>query len=292
MRRFLLIAVYLTLPFSIAACSNADEELRAAEAAFEEKMFDEAIDFWTQAMASELLTRQQSAETHARRGIAYALIGKCDDAAADAKWAVNSDLLSSDQLALMHYHQAQCLFDSGDFKKALPLLENTLKATPNNTDAMVRKAAIHTSLREYEKAYDLHKRYIALHPESADAHNNLGSAALMMGYNQEADFHLNKAVELAPEKVHFRATRAGLFVKLGQYDLARDELNAALEQAADHPAAFEMYLTRGKIHAFQSRYDDALSDYDRSLALKPDYAAAQQAKDTLIALLEIRDEHN
>ena len=94
MRRFLLIAAYLTLPFSIAACSNADEELRAAEAAFEEKMFDEAIAFWTQAMASELLTRQQSAETHARRGMAYALIGKCDDAAADAKWAVDSDLLS------------------------------------------------------------------------------------------------------------------------------------------------------------------------------------------------------
>ena len=93
------------------------------------------------------------------------------------------------------------------------------------------------------------RRLVALEPDDAGAHHTLGAALSYIRQNDEALQHLELAGRLSPET------------------------------AAIHKAYADVLATTG-------RYQDALSAYDRALALAPDDTNTRQRREQVVAIMK------
>ena len=136
--------------------------------------------------------------------IALALLGAASTAQADStreapppKPAVTGVTLAS----------AQQKIDAGDYRGAIPILTDIIKADPNNADAL----------------------------------NLMGFSLRNTGQNDLALQYYNKALALMPQHLGANEYLGELYVELGQMDKAKDRL--AVLQAACGNCAQEVHLT-------------------------------------------------
>ncbi len=133
------------------------------------------------------------------------------------------------------------LFERGQLPEALSAIDAAIAAAPGLTGAYNTRGLILAALNDGAGAVAAYSRVLAEMPHHADALTNRGSALL----------------------------------KLGQYDTAMIDLEAA---AAAHPAYATAHFNLARGYAVLSRVDDALASYDRALVLSPGDAKTLWAK--------------
>jgi predicted O-linked N-acetylglucosamine transferase (SPINDLY family) len=116
----------------------------------------------------------------------------------------------------------------------------------------------------------LHKA-VALLPDDAEAHNNLGNALRARGQLQDALRCYRRAVELKPDFAEAHSNLGNVFDDLGQLEEAVRCHRRALEINPDVPEAHNWL---GIALKDLGRLDEAVQCYQRALALRPEFAEA------------------
>jgi tetratricopeptide (TPR) repeat protein len=129
--------------------------------------------------------------------------------------------------------RASALLSVGRVDEARAEIDEVLKKTPGDADALSLQAVIAVAQNEKAKALDLAKKAVAAAPESA-------TALVALSYARQADFDLEgalsslqEAVKAEPGNALARARLSEILLSLGRLDEALDEAKKAAGQNHD-----------------------------------------------------------
>lgn len=125
-----------------------------------------------------------------------------------------------------------------------------------------------------EQAADQYREAIRLDPESAEAHNNLGSILGRQGRLQEAIREVSRAVELAPSLAEAHNNLGILLAVRGDSGSAESHFREAAGLDSRDPTA---RLNLGMLLAKQGRAKEAAEQLEEALRLQPGNDAARRA---------------
>jgi len=131
---------------------------------------------------------------------------------------------------------------SGDGLAAMPLLERSLAAEPNNENVLAALGMVtRESLHDPAKAAGFFERAIAVHGTddafTASQHNNLAGAYADLGNFPVAIEQLHDAIRILPNDPEFHVNLAGALAAQGHFPEAQSEAEAAVQIAPSDPAA-------------------------------------------------------
>lgn len=115
----------------------------------------------------------------------------------------------------------------------------------------------------------LYNRVLALEPDHAQAHNNLGVALARRGNLARAVEHYRRALEAEPRYAKAHNNLAVALMQRGELERAVDHLRQALRIEPDYAEAHD---NLGIALAARGRYEDAIAHHRRALAISPDVA--------------------
>lgn len=154
----------------------------------------------------------------------------------------------------------------GNLAEAQGLMEKSLSVNPNQPHVLNNLANLFHDIGESEKAIELLKKALALQPGYWDAWYNLGKVNFDLERYDEAEPALIKARDNWPTQQPRAHTLLGsLFQNRGDFDRSNQNFLKALEINPNYFNALHNYGVSLKL---QQRCTEALSIYDRALALK------------------------
>ena len=160
--------------------------------------------------------------------------------------------------------RASALLSVGRVEEARAEIDEVLKATPANADALSLQAVIAVAQNEKESALDLAQKAVAAAPESA-------TALVALSYAQQANFDLEgalsslqEAVKAEPGNALARARLSEILLSLGRLDEALDEAKKAAGQ--NHDIA-RTQTVLGFAYLAQIKTKEARAAFERAIGL-------------------------
>jgi Flp pilus assembly protein TadD len=121
------------------------------------------------------------------------------------------------------------LLQSGNYRSAVPLLQNVLVNDPDNTVVLFNLGMALSDLGQLSDAITHLQRLVELEPDNPNAWIALGVAQSRNGDSEQAAATLRKSVELAPDNAFAYRNLGGCLMKLERFDEARSILEKAKE---------------------------------------------------------------
>ena len=217
----------------------------------------------TVAQSSEALKLDSDHQgAHYLRALAYAQLGKTDEATADLEHivALNRDnpMAEVDQRLESVYYELGTLYaNSGKPAQAVTALRSALAINKTDADAWNALGQALHQLGQDKDAVEAYQQAVRFVPDFAEAFAGLEKSYRALGQQSQADY------------------AAGM-VAFGERDYHRAvELLEPL--AENHSDVIETYLGLGLAYERTGARDKALSALERYIAARPDDLAAQQA---------------
>jgi tetratricopeptide (TPR) repeat protein len=203
-------------------------------------------------------------------------LGRVDDAMSDS--AVASALAENDPETKRLAHQmasekavADARRGQADF--ALADLKRLREQDPKAAELRVGIARVHMVKRDAAAAATELQEALALDPNSADVHFQLGYLSHALKQDAKAALpEYEKAVELAPESLEFRTNLGAVLSELQQFDRAQVELVKVTQSPGGNKVEPWIYLGGAYLNA--KKYKDAVAALDKALAIAPDVQMA------------------
>jgi tetratricopeptide (TPR) repeat protein len=208
--------------------------------------------------------RTAQADEHNERGIELADRGWLDEAEKEFQKAIALDPDAAhphENLAMLHARRKR-------WREALLSHLRAVELEPRSAGARFTLASFLAN-HALEMAESEYREAIAVDPEHAESHLELGLALADMGRVEEGLKELEVAVRLAPEDAVARHELAGLLMDEGDYRTAIGHLR---EAARLQPETFEIQLDLGLCYAQKGFYAEAERAYGKAVALRPDDA--------------------
>jgi tetratricopeptide (TPR) repeat protein len=253
-------------------------------------------------ISTEIRSNPKNADLFMKRAELYYLLNKADSAISDAEIATRLDSLKPDFFIRL---SEMCLL-SGHSEKAKNCLEKCNRINPGNSDVLVKIATIYFYVKDYKKSVEYLDQAASYNPRDAnmfflrgmihqqkkepnaailnfqkatECNPEFYDAFMMLGliYGEKNDSvtiqYYQTASKLKPEEIqpHYNL---GLFYQDNEsFDEAIYEYQYILQNLdKSYPHAF---FNQGYIYMiYLKEYDKAISYFDSSLAVKPDYVEA------------------
>jgi len=230
---------------------------------------------------------------HQLRGMSYAALEKWSDAIDDLEKAkaVKSTGAVLDRLALAYY-------SLGHYDKAIPALQKALKASPSNVPMLARLTSAQLNMGAetkddarkksyYDAALATAEKYRSVKPNSADANNLCGRAALGGQQFDKAEQAFRKVLAIKSNHCYAMANLGKTFIATQRWSDAEAILNDAVTCA---PRMAVVYEGLGFVLQKQKRLPEAIATYQKALQIKPS-AGIENAIETCRTNIEV-GEHN
>jgi tetratricopeptide (TPR) repeat protein len=149
-------------------------------------------------------------------------------------------------------------------------------SSPTSLEEAFEEANHKINEGDFEGAIQVFSGFIEENPENAEAHRQRG--LLFLDYTGQYDLAIddfNFALELEPDHVETLVNRGNAYEYSGEPDTAITDYNRALEI---DPQLAAGYHNRGLAYLKKFEYEQALQDFDKALELKPDYAHAYNSR--------------
>ena len=212
------------------------------------------------------------------RGLSYASLEKWGDAIEDLEKAraIKTSPAILDRLGAAYY-------ELGYNDKALPVIKESLKLSPGNAPMQLRLANIYLNLgaeatsdaqkdSNYKNALEAAKQYRTLKPNTAEANNLVGRAALGANDYAQAEQAFHKVLAQEPDQCYAMANLGKTYIAQQKWKEAEDSLNDAAKCA---PRMSVVYENLGFALQKQKRLDEAIAQYEKAQAIKPSPAITQ-----------------
>jgi tetratricopeptide (TPR) repeat protein len=125
------------------------------------------------------------------------------------------------------------------YRDTQTLFETTLRRNPGCWMCLVNLGTIALNGGDAQTASVHLRQALALKPDTAEAHNDLGNALVELGSLAEAVDHYRQALRLAPNSVLAHSNLGGALAMLGRIEEARAELREALRIMPSYAPARE-----------------------------------------------------
>ena len=145
-----------------------------------------------------------------------------------------------------------------------------IEADPRLSEAFENRALAYAKLNRLDQALADFAAAISLRPKKPGAYLGRGILMLNHGAPERALPDFAMAIELDPGLTTARYNRGLAFLQLGQPELAEADFSAVIGR---NPRDAGAYLNRGRARAAQGRAG-VRNDFDRAIALAPEWAAA------------------
>lgn len=190
------------------------------------------------------------------------------------KEAANVDLASKNAARALFYnpHSAMGLMSQavvcvcqGKSAVALEYFGKAEQADPGNPDVLYHKAWAFAHQGQLDEAEQAYREILVQRPNFWPAYNNLGVILTRHAKYEEAAKAFAAAGAAAPKVAQPMANLAQTWLELGRRDDARAALNESLARADNEDA----WLALGDMDFEDSKYNDALKDYQHAGKLDP-----------------------
>jgi serine/threonine protein kinase/predicted Zn-dependent protease len=131
--------------------------------------------------------------------------------------------------------------------------------------------ASHLSLGRPEEAITAQKKYVALLPDDANSHNDLGGAYLLTGDYEKASHEFDRALEMRPEFSHAIKNIGDLHLALGKNREALRYYQKYHTQAIGKSQEAAGHYYQAKYHLINGQFDQAAEEARRVLDSEPKY---------------------
>ncbi len=201
-------------------------------------------------------------------------------------------------------HRAQVLYDQGQYKASIRLLDTLCSIEPRNHTALKYLMLSHQKLGQYDLAYIYADSAISCGDHSFDAFVNAGDLAykldkreqafntLMIAYRMDSAgrmvnydlgillwlkfdgvtqglYYMKREAALYPDNTDALSAIGQMYLNIDSIDSSMFYFNKAVKAAPDN---YLYYYLRGLAWASQSDWRNAVKDFSSSLALKPDFS--------------------
>jgi tetratricopeptide (TPR) repeat protein len=166
--------------------------------------------------------------------------------------------------------------------KAFVASNNALQVDPNSAYFMTIKGLALINLGRYDEALAGSNTIIETKTNnSASVWDTKGTALIYLGRYQEALDAFNVALSLAPNDAYSWNGKGNALAGLGRYSEALGAYNRAFDGGIDS----DVWYNRGLALSAIGSYTDAVASYDNALAIKPNFTAAQEARNIALRKL-------
>ncbi|MHB8903127.1 MAG: tetratricopeptide repeat protein [Thermoguttaceae bacterium] len=133
------------------------------------------------------------------RASVYQELDKLDLALADVKRALEDPGMNDETRSRVKKFQAMLLAGSDNLDKAIDVLKELQKTSPDDTSVTLQMGTFYSSEEQHEKAVEMYSKVLEKEPDNKVALRLRGDAYLSLGKHAEAIADLEKAVELMPD---------------------------------------------------------------------------------------------
>jgi tetratricopeptide (TPR) repeat protein len=175
---------------------------------------------------------------------------------------MNASLAAADQMRLaLHFHS------QGMLDNARTLYEGVLRQMPNDFAVLYHLGLLEAQAGHIERAAGHFGRAVQVHPQNADAQNNLAFTLQQLGRDTEALTAYSQALALRPDDADIAINLGLLHKKLQQFPEALGCFDRALQL---HPRHVALLCNQGNLMQHLGRSSDALGRYEQALETEPD----------------------
>ena len=146
--------------------------------------------------------------------------------------------------AFVHVARGHAYLATGRPRLALLDYEAALKLRPDQTHLFVAKGEALAALGRHAEALQALDRAVAAHPQDADALGSRAVVLLALGRLAEANADWLRQLDVLPQERH--DARACVWLQLGRYEMALDELAPAVERSRSDPYLRLYYLAAAR----------------------------------------------
>ena len=161
-----------------------------------QKRWDEAIDYYTRAIANLKKPEQRHWSYYYSRGTSYERVHKWPQAEADLQSALK---LNPDEATVLNYLGYSWVDQKRNLKQGLQLIEKAVKLKPDDGFIVDSLGWAHFRLGNYKDAARWLERAVELRPEDPVLNDHYGDGLWRVGREREATFQWNQALSLSPE---------------------------------------------------------------------------------------------
>ncbi len=140
-----------------------------------------------------------------------------------------------------------------------------------SADALTGLANIYMRGHLFGQAEDVLRKLLALHPDDAGGHLQIGRLLTLDGKNDEALAELQAGLKLAPGDSGAQRDLADLYATMGKFDQAETQYRALV---AANPGDAEVRFGLGRVLLKEQKNPEAQQELLIAVKLKPDFAAA------------------
>jgi tetratricopeptide (TPR) repeat protein len=199
--------------------------------------------------------------------LAHHRAGRLGEAEAIYREILETDARHADSLHLLGMIENQ----RGHDDAAVELIRQAIAINPNVAAYHSNLGTILQAQDKLEEAAACFERAMALQPDWAEVHGNLGNVLQSQGRLEEAAACQERALALKPALPEAHSNLGNIRQAQGRLD----EAVACYERAlALQPDYADAHNNLGNTLATQDKIDSAIAHYERALALKPDWAYA------------------
>ncbi|MBF0426041.1 MAG: tetratricopeptide repeat protein [Magnetococcales bacterium] len=209
----------------------------------------------------------QAADLAAARELAFALCGA--RRFAEALVVAETALTTANDDAYLHNLALICLMELGQLERARAHGEQAVQLQPESAVAHNNLGTLHQELRGFVAAAAAFRRALELDPDYADAHYNLGRLQQDRGHLEGATACYRQVLRLLPDHVDACANLGVVLQQRGESAEAEVFYRRALATFPDHAAVL---YNLGLLLQTLRRPADATAIWRRLLTLRPDDA--------------------
>jgi tetratricopeptide (TPR) repeat protein len=149
--------------------------------------------------------------------------------------------------------------------------QQALVVAPESADALTALTNFYMGEKRFADAESLLRRLVALHPNDAGAHLQLGRMLAISGKNDEAAAELEAGLKLDPADSKAERDLADLYADSGKYNQAQKLYSALL---TSYPNDANLHYGVGRMLLKQKQYAQAEQELLRAVQIQPDLGTA------------------
>jgi tetratricopeptide (TPR) repeat protein len=156
----------------------------------------------------------------------------------------------------------------GNLRGAAKQYENAVEVDAKNAKSLYRLGIVYAHMKNYPKAIDAWKRYIAATNNSATGYSNLGFCQELAHQPGEAELSYKKGISIDPKDRPCRVNYGLMLARQKRTNEAMLQWQAVLSPA-------EVHYNLASVYEQQGQKTRAKAEYQKALALDPSFKDAK-----------------
>lgn len=161
--------------------------------------------------------------------------------------------------------------ESGDFDKAMAVLETSVRINPLLSEALINLGNIYMKKGRIKDAISEYQAALKINPAETKAHNNLGNVYSTLDRLPDAVDEYQRSLKLDPNNADVYKSLSGVYCRQKLFSKAAIQLKRAIEL---QPMNADLYCQLGDVYSQKDDCDAAVVQYKQVLKLRPKSVAA------------------